>query len=96
MEAERTWLAGIIADGAVSAALRQGDVAAVKSVSEEGTLTVEAAGDVLTVSALALDQPTSPGDWVLVHSGFALARLDPSDPRDVPAILTGNWEDAGP
>lgn len=73
-----------------------GEVAAVKAASEEGALTVEAAGRVLSVSALTLDGPASPGDWVLVHSGFALARLDPSDARDALAIRTGNWEDAEP
>lgn len=73
-----------------------GEVAAVREARDDGTLTVEASGRVLTVSALTLDKPAEPGDWILVHSGFALARLDPADARDALAIRTGNWEDAEP
>jgi hydrogenase maturation factor len=72
------------------------EVAAVKTASEDGMLIVEAGGRLLIVSALTLDKPAAPGDWVLVHSGFALARLDPGDARDALAIRSGNWEDAEP
>ena len=73
-----------------------GEVASVRAISEDGTLAVEADGRVITVSWLTLDGPVAPGDWVLVHAGFALARLDPGDARDALAIRTGNWEDADP
>ena len=66
-----------------------GEVASVRAACDDGTLTVEAGGRVLTVSALTLDDPVAPGDWVLVHSGFALARLDPADARDALAIREG-------
>jgi hydrogenase expression/formation protein HypC len=73
-----------------------GEVGSVREARDDGTLTVEARGRVLTVSSLTLNEPAKPGDWILVHSGFALARLDPSDARDALAIRTGNWEDAEP
>lgn len=31
------------------------------------------------ISLVTLDGPVAPGDWVLVHSGFALRRLDPAE-----------------
>lgn len=33
----------------------------------------------LSVSLVALDEPVTAGDWVVVHSGFALQRLDPDE-----------------
>ena len=56
-----------------------GEVARVRTAGADGTLTVEASGRVLTASALTLDDPVAPGDWVLVHAGFALARLAPAE-----------------
>ena len=32
-----------------------------------------------TISLMTLDETVAPGDWVVVHSGFALARLDPDE-----------------
>lgn len=40
----------------------------------------------LDISLLALDQPVAVGDWVLVHSGFALAVLSADEVRDALAI----------
>ncbi|MCR6491831.1 HypC/HybG/HupF family hydrogenase formation chaperone [Cellulomonas sp. P24] len=37
---------------------------------------------VLELSLIALDEPVRPGDWVVVHSGFALSRLDPEEARE--------------
>ncbi len=80
----------------MQAPVRLAEVAAVKAADADGTLIVEAAGRFLAVSSRTLDKPAAPGDWVMVHSGFALARLDPGDARDARAIRTGNWEDAEP
>jgi hydrogenase expression/formation protein HypC len=66
-----------------------GEVAAVRDAGSDGTLMVEAGGRVFTVSALTLDDPVAPGDWVMVHSGFALARLDPGDAAGALAIRQG-------
>jgi hydrogenase expression/formation protein HypC len=34
------------------------------------------------VSLLALDGPVTPGDWVVIHSGFALSRLTADQGRE--------------
>lgn len=36
---------------------------------------VRAAGSERPVSLLTLDEPLAPGDWLVVHSGFALHRI---------------------
>jgi hydrogenase expression/formation protein HypC len=41
---------------------------------------------VLTVSLLTLDGPVAPGDWLQVHSGFALARLTDKERREAELI----------
>lgn len=33
--------------------------------------------------ALLIDDPPAPGDWVLIHAGFALSRLAEEDARAV-------------
>lgn len=43
---------------------------------------VESSGRRVEVSLLTLDARVSPGDWILHHCGFALARLDPDEARD--------------
>jgi hydrogenase expression/formation protein HypC len=41
----------------------------------DGTAVVRHDGRTLDISLLTLDGGAEPGDWVLVHSGFALVRL---------------------
>lgn len=41
----------------------------------DGTAVVLHDGRTLDISLLTLDGGAEPGDWVLVHSGFALVRL---------------------
>lgn len=36
----------------------------------------------LTVSLITLEEPVRAGDWVVVHSGFALRRLEPDEAAD--------------
>lgn len=43
---------------------------------------VRGQGPATWVSLLTLDGPLAPGEWVLVHCGFALARLSPVAARD--------------
>lgn len=38
------------------------------------------------VSLLTLPDTVRPGDWILLHSGFALARLTPDEARDAIAL----------
>ncbi|WP_311932260.1 HypC/HybG/HupF family hydrogenase formation chaperone [Microbispora sp. H11081] len=35
------------------------------------------------------DQPLGPGDWVLIHVGFALAKIDEAEARAALAFLEG-------
>jgi hydrogenase expression/formation protein HypC len=41
------------------------------------------------VSLLALAGPVAPGDWLLVHSGFALERLTETEARAALALRSG-------
>jgi hydrogenase expression/formation protein HypC len=56
-------------------ALLGGDTALVRDGSRE-----------LPVSLLTLDEPVHEGDWLLVHAGFALARLTGRQAREALAI----------
>ncbi|SDP19076.1 Hydrogenase maturation protein HypC [Nakamurella panacisegetis] len=57
-------------------------------VTEVGPSTaVVSSGDrIRTVSLLTLADRLTPGDWVLTHSGFALARLTPEEAREAAAL----------
>ncbi|HET6794129.1 MAG TPA: HypC/HybG/HupF family hydrogenase formation chaperone [Acidimicrobiales bacterium] len=60
-------------------------------VAGDGTAvwTVDPAGARRRVSLLALDGPRPVvGDWLVVHSGYALARADPEDAAEALAALT--------
>jgi hydrogenase expression/formation protein HypC len=43
---------------------------------------VDVAGVVRDISLELLDGPFEPGDYILVHSGFALERMSAEDARD--------------
>jgi hydrogenase expression/formation protein HypC len=51
-----------------------------------GLASVEIAGVRRTVNVGLLDDP-APGDWVLVHVGFAIARVDEEEARATLALL---------
>jgi hydrogenase expression/formation protein HypC len=40
----------------------------------------------LQASLLTLDGPVAPGDWLMVHAGFALGRLTPQQAQEALAI----------
>lgn len=44
---------------------------------------VDVAGARRVVNTLLLEEPVAPGDWVLVHVGFAMAKIDEAE-----ALLT--------
>jgi len=51
--------------------------AQVTALGPDGTATVMVRGRPRRIALLAVaEQPIGPGDWLLVHSGLALARLD--------------------
>lgn len=71
-----------------------GEIARVRRLIEDGSALVDAEGRTRTVSLLTLDHPVVTGDWLLIHSGFALARLSPEQVRDSLAIRTATLEDS--
>lgn len=55
-----------------------------------GLARVDLSGVRREVSVALVDEPARPieaGDWVLVHVGFALARVDEDDARETLALL---------
>ena len=62
-----------------------GELAEVVGVNAQTAL-VSGDGRTRTVSLLTLTDPVTPGDWVLTHSGFALARLTAEDARAASAL----------
>lgn len=52
----------------------------------EQTATVEIEGVRRDVSLMLLDG-AAPGDWVIVHAGFAIGRLDPREADKTLALL---------
>jgi hydrogenase expression/formation protein HypC len=64
-----------------------GELAEVIDVSTLNAL-VSGGGRARTVSLLTLTDPVIPGDWVVIHSGFALARLTAEEAREATALRT--------
>ena len=57
---------------------------------DAGRAMVDISGVRREVSIALVDEPTAPveiGDWVLIHVGFALARIDEEDARETLALL---------
>ncbi|WP_147822130.1 HypC/HybG/HupF family hydrogenase formation chaperone [Salidesulfovibrio onnuriiensis] len=46
----------------------------------EGDATIQA-------SIMLLDEEVAPGDWIIVHAGFALRKLDPQEAEETLRIL---------
>ncbi|WP_372592630.1 HypC/HybG/HupF family hydrogenase formation chaperone [Actinotalea sp.] len=55
-----------------------GELVQVTAVDAEG-LWADDRGRTVRVSALTLDATPEVGQWLLVHAGFALARLEPEE-----------------
>jgi hydrogenase expression/formation protein HypC len=66
-----------------------GELAEVIDVGTQNAL-VSGGGRTRTVSLLTLTDPLTdpltPGDWVVIHSGFALARLTAEQAREATAL----------
>lgn len=69
-----------------------GELGAVLCLRGPAQADVRVAGRTLTVSLLTLDDgaPLAAGDVVLVHSGFALARLTPEEAAEAERIREGD------
>lgn len=48
---------------------------------------VDVAGVVREINLVLLDGPWAPGDYVLIHSGFALERMSAEEARDALAVF---------
>ena len=60
-----------------------------------GLAVVDISGVRREVSVALVDEPSAPieiGDWVLIHVGFALARIDEEQARETLALLTRGAE----
>ncbi len=62
-----------------------GEIAEVIEVGA-GTAVTSVGGQTRQVSLLTLTDLVEPGDWVLIHSGFALARLTADQARDATTL----------
>ena len=62
-----------------------GELAEVIDVGTENAM-VSGGGRTRTVSLLTLTDPVTPGDWVVIHSGFALARLTAAEASEATAL----------
>lgn len=65
----------------------------VVEVLDGGLVRVDSGERELEVSLLALDEPVARDDWVLVHAGFALARLTDAQVTDAAAVRDAIRED---
>ena len=61
----------------------------------DGTALVRAGERELQVSLLTLDEPVGRGSWVLVHAGFALARLTEDQVTDARQVRATTVEGTG-
>jgi hydrogenase expression/formation protein HypC len=62
---------------------------------DAGLAKVDISGVRREISVALVDEPAAPieaGDWVLIHVGFALARIDEDDARETLALLTRGAE----
>lgn len=65
-----------------------GELAEVTRVTGPARAAVRVGARTVIVSLLTLpdNAPVAPGDWLLVHAGFALARLTPHEAADAQEI----------
>lgn len=73
-----------------------GELAEVTRVTEAGTVEVSTGGRRRTVSLLTLEEPVAPGDWVLVHAGFALSRLTAAEVQEATLIRASGPHPSAP
>jgi len=69
-----------------------GEIGRVLSHTDGATAEVSVGPRRLRVSLLTLDGPVAVGEWLLVHSGFALKRLDPSTAEEAERIRSTGQE----
>lgn len=70
-----------------------GELAEVVGVNAPGTADVRYGGRQVTVSLLTLEGTVAPGDWLVVHSGFALERISASEAQEAARIRAATGTD---
>jgi hydrogenase expression/formation protein HypC len=70
-----------------------GDLAQVTDVVDERTVRARVGERIVTVSLLTLDGPAAPGEWLQIHSGFALARLTDDERLEAERIRNTTMEE---
>jgi hydrogenase expression/formation protein HypC len=70
-----------------------GDLAQVTDLVDERTVRARVGERVVTISLLTLDGPVAPGEWLQVHSGFALARLTEEERLEADRIRNTTMEE---
>lgn len=63
-----------------------GELAQVVDRIDDRTVRARVGDRLVTVSLLTLDGAVAPGDWLQVHSGYALARLTEEERREAARI----------
>lgn len=63
-----------------------GEVAQVVQLGPDSSALVRSAQRTGTVSLLTLGEVVAPGDWVVCHSGFALARVSAEEAAEATAL----------
>ena len=63
-----------------------GQIGQVVRLDGAGRATVSSGAQELTVALLTLDEPAAVGDWLVVHSGFAIQRISAEEAEDAMAI----------
>lgn len=71
-----------------------GDLAQVVERLDDRTVRARVGDRIVTVSLLTLDGPVAPGDWLQVHSGYALARLTEEERREAARIRSTTQEES--
>jgi hydrogenase expression/formation protein HypC len=57
----------------------RGEIVQLVAVPAGGEALARAGTRTVRVSLLTLDEPVAQGDWIVMHSGFALARLSSAE-----------------
>lgn len=70
-----------------------GDIAQVVEVVDEKTVLARIGHREVTISMLTLEGPVVPGEWLQVHSGFALGRVTDEERREAERIRTTSEEE---
>ena len=70
-----------------------GEVAQVVRLGPGSSALVRSAQRTATVSLLTLAEVVAPGDWVVCHSGFALARVSAEEAAEATAIRATDTPD---